>query len=65
MKKEKNQLMEVNSELSKDAIKVSRDLRKHVEAYFGPRCKQRQPGCPTCQAWSAYDVIELFLEQKD
>jgi hypothetical protein len=30
---------------------------KEMKKLFGKRCKDQQPGCPVCTAWTRFDLI--------
>lgn len=32
-------------------------LEEKIEKLFGKKCKEYEPHCPTCEAWSLYETI--------
>lgn len=30
---------------------------KEVRKLYGPRCEEQQAGCPVCNAWTRFDLI--------
>lgn len=32
-------------------------LEEKIEKLFGKRCKEYEPHCPVCEAWSLYDIV--------
>jgi len=37
---------------------VARIYAAQIEDEFGLRCPDFEPGCPTCEAWAAFDKWE-------
>ncbi len=34
-------------------------IRSLFEEYWGERCSDREPGCPCCEMWAVYDLIDV------
>jgi hypothetical protein len=32
-------------------------IHEAVEFYWGERCPEHDPNCPTCKAWREYDIM--------
>ena len=58
-KKKRAEYWECNSCFDRD--KNESWLEKMIEELYGKKCKDYEPGCPCCQAWSIYrTIIEEF-----
>ena len=46
-----------------DQLKHAAQLATAVwlESYCGPRCPDRDPDCPVCQHWDAFDLLFFAL----
>ena len=37
-------------------------MASYFAKYYGPRCKEFEPGCPVCEVWKLYDAIEVWIK---
>ncbi len=35
--------------------------REFNTQWWGPRCRENEPGCPICVAWALYDAVAMTI----
>jgi hypothetical protein len=40
-------------------------IKALFEQYFGERCPDREAGCPCCEMWAIYDLIDVHVIKDD
>lgn len=47
--------------MSKAKNKFMTRFGKFITKQYGPRCDMRSPGCPCCEIWAAFDLVDTLL----